>query len=832
MLCLFFAASGAGFAQFAAVKGKITDPQGAPIPYVNVYVQSQSRGAVSDEEGQYKLILAPGSNILLEITHSGYKKVRQNIFLEADEILELNFSLEYNEIGEVVVADDRIHDGNMKPIPLKGIKVNPSVQQGIESMLVSGMGVRINNELSSNYSVRGGSYDENLVYVNGIQVYRPFLARSGEQEGLSFPNPDMVQTINFSAGGFDARYGDKMSSVLDIQYKKPTEFEGAVSASLLGGAATIGTASKKQKFTQITGFRYQTNQYLLGSLDTQGDYQPNFADLQSYWTYDLNSKWELSFLGNYSRNDYRFVPQTRQTQFGSINEALRFTVYFEGEERVSYETWFGALSANFQSDNNTLLKFTGSAYRTLEEEHFDVMGQYFLDELERDFGNDQFADVVRNRGIGTYLNHARNSLNATVYSVSHKGYKQIDNKYLEWGLTYNHEIIEDNIREWELIDSAGYSVPIQPLDQIVLQEFIHSRNNLGTDRASAFVQNRWDWLSDNETVWSATFGVRGSYWSYTDEALVSPRASIAFQPKWEKKINDSTTVTRNVIFRFSTGYYYQPPFYREFRRLDGSLNPDIRAQRAIHFVLGSEVNFSLWQRPFKFLAEAYYKKLDFLVPYEIDNMRLRYYAENNATGYAAGLDLKIHGEFVKGMESWANLSFLKTEEDILDDYYYDYFNAAGEEIIAGYTADAVAVDSVQHEPGYIPRPTDQLVYFNMFFQDEMPSWPQYKVHVNFIFGTGLPFGPPSYERYKDINRFRAYKRMDIGFSRDFIDKDKTYKGLFAHLNSAVVSLEVWNLLGISNTHSYTWIKESGGRLYGIPNYLTSRRINLKLAVTF
>lgn len=815
----------------AIVSGTIEDAKGYPVEYASVYVSAQGEGDVTDADGKFSLELNPIDTVRVEVSHTAFEHQSKTISLESGESRELNFTMVFREIEGVEIKARRDRKAIMKPVPIKDLKINPSVQQGIESVLTSQLGVSSNNELSSNYSVRGGSYAENLVYVNDIEVYRPFLARSGEQEGLSFPNPDMVGSISFSAGGFEARYGDKMSSVLDIHYKKPDRFGGSVSASLLGGSVALESASKDRKFTQISGFRYQTNQYILGSLDTEGDYQPNFTDLQTYWTYKLNKKWELAFLGNYSRNKYKFVPQTRETQFGSINEALRFTVFFEGQEITSYETLFGAVSTEYKPDVDTRLKFTASAFQTSENETFDVLGQYFLDELERDLGDDDFGDVVRNRGIGSFLDHARNRIDATVFNLQHRGFKSINNKYLQWGLTWRAENVTDHLSEWNYIDSAGYSVPINPPNQIVLQDVIKGSNSIQSNRLMGYVQNRWNWLLDNEDEVTSTLGIRANYWDYNGQTVISPRGSIAWKPRWTKQINDSTTLTRDVVFRFSTGYYYQPPFYRELKRLDGSINPEVRAQRAIHFVLGADINFQLWNRPFIFITEAYYKALSDLVPYEIDNVRLIYYGENDSKGYATGLDLKIHGEFIPGIESWANLSFLKTEEDILDDYYYNYYNSDGELIYPGFTANNTAVDSSKVTPGYIPRPNDQLVYFSMFFQDEMPNFPKFKVHLSVLFGTGLPFGPPGFERYKDIERYPAYRRVDIGFSYDLLPKIPG-KGIFGKFESAQISLEVWNLLDINNTISYTWIKENSGRQYGIPNYLTSRRLNLKLALSF
>ncbi len=822
-----------GLAQNKAVlTGKLTDDRGKPIEYGNVYVRKQGAGTFTDAKGNYSLELRAGENIIVEASHTSFSKKSQTISLVPDEEATLNFKLELIQLEGVEILEDRSRKSAMQSVPIKDIKINPTVQQGIESVLTSQLGVQVSNELSSVYSVRGGSYAENLVYVNDIEVYRPFLARSGEQEGLSFPNPDMVGSIYFSAGGFEPRYGDRMSSVLDIRYKKPKSFGGSFSASLLGGSLSLESTSKNQKLTQITGVRYFTNQYILGSLDTQGDYQPDFTDVQSYWTYKINKRWEAAFLGNYSSNNYRFVPGTRETQFGSFNEALRFSVFFDGQEVTSFETFFGAVSLENRPNESTQLKFIASAFRTIEEENFSIFGQFRLDELERDLGSDEFGNVVRNRGIGTFLQNARNSIDATVLNFQHRGYKTIDNKFLQWGASVRFDNITDRLNEWQYIDSAGYATPINPLDEIRVNDPVKGGNNIVSHRVMAYFQNSWDLLLNNEAELTATVGVRAHHWSFNGETTISPRGTLAYKPKWQKVVNDSTVLNRDVVFRFSSGYYHQPAFYRELRGINGDINFQNRAQQAIHFVLGADVNFRMWERDFKFITEAYYKHLSNLVPFQIDNIRLRYFGDQLSNGFATGLDMKVHGEFVRGIESWFNLSFLSTQEDIVGDSYLRLFNDEGAEIVPGFTANNTAVDTITVFPGNIPRPNDQRVFFNMFFQDEMPSLPSFKVHLSVIFGTGLPFGPPNFQRWQQTERYRAYRRVDIGFSKDLKSAKNPDKGLFGKFESAFISVEVWNLFDINNTISYTFVRESGGRQYGVPNFLTARRLNVKLAVSF
>jgi len=696
--------------------------------------------------------------------------------------------------------------------------------------------VSSNNELSSQYSVRGGNFDENLVYVDDVQIYRPFLVRSGQQEGLSFINSDMVSSILFSAGGFDAKYGDKLSSVLDIKYRVPREFAGTVSASLLGASLHLEGVTEGYRLSYQIGIRRKSTRYLLNSLNTEGDYRPSFTDFQAHLTYDLTPKTELSFIGNYARNNYLFVPQNRETQFGTVNEALKLTIYFDGNELDAYETFQGAFTTTVNPNDDLKLKFIAAGFRSLESETFDIQGQYFLDELEKDIGKAEFGEAKLNRGVGTYLTHARNYLDATVLSFAQKGFFTLERSFLQWGAKVQHEEIRDELSEWNMIDSAGFSIPkttdsigyvspnLQPTQSLEILDVLKTKIGINSNRVMGFVQNNWNWSSEDSVDYTFNAGVRFNYWDFNDQFLVSPRASFSWDPNWKK----------DVIFRAAVGVYHQPPFYRELRDLNGVINPDLKAQQSIHFVLGSDYLFKAWKRQFKLVTEIYYKDLKNLVPYEIDNVRIRYYANNNAKGYATGLDLKVNGEFVKGVDSWISMSVMQTREDIIDDFYYKYQNQSGETIIIGYTADQVVTDSTRFEPGFIPRPTDQRVTFNMFFQDYLPKNPDFKMHLNMVYGTGIPFGPPSFERYKDTLRIPDYRRVDIGFSAQLIrpDSELKQKNPLRHLKSMWISLEVFNLLGINNTISYLWIKDVTNRQYAVPNFLTFRLINVKLVTKF
>ncbi|NTV84284.1 MAG: TonB-dependent receptor, partial [Bacteroidales bacterium] len=652
--------------------------------------------------------------VTVDFSFIGYKSKRFQITLKPGEKKELNVVLmmSFTELKGVEIKDDQVRSYNYVRLDPKEVKLIPTLSGGIEAMLKTLPGVSSTNELSSQYSVRGGNYDENLVYVNGIEIYRPFLIRSGQQEGLSFINSTLVSGIVFSAGGWDAKYGDKMSSVLDITYRKPDSAAASVMLSLLGAQAHVEGVNKSKKLTFLTGARYKTNQYILKGLETEGSYKPNFIDVQGVVTYDLNKKVQLSALGYYSRNSYLLEPESRQTNFGTIQEAYRLTIYFDGQEVDQYRMYLGAFTVDYKPRPELMMKFIFSGFNTRESETFDVRGQYWIGKLENAFGDEEFGNVTEVQGVGTFMDHARNYLDAGVINTEYKGSYLYNKSFLNWGFKYQHENIDDHLSEWELIDSAGFSMPNPPVNiggitdpkqPLELEYAVRTSTTLSTNRLMGHVQNTWDLLGEGRDL-SVTAGIRFHYWDYNGQFLLSPRASIAYKPLWE----------RDVVFRFATGYYYQPPFYKELRDLEGNLNPDIRAQKSIHFVAGTDINFLAWGRPFKFTTEVYYKYLDDLIPYIVDNVRIRYLAENIAHGYATGIDFKINGEFIKNTESWMSLSFLKTMQDIEDDYYYDYYNESGERIIKGYTLDQTPVDSVRHEPGFIPRPSDQRVSFAVF----------------------------------------------------------------------------------------------------------------------
>lgn len=819
------------------LRGTVRDSLGNTLPAANVVFVGTTRGVVSDDRGRYEIAIPADSSVSIRWSYTGLIPQEKEIRLAAGEQRTLNIALRLITLGTTTIEGTRRQrEEGLEPIDPRYTRFNPSVQGGVEALLSGQLGVASRNELSAGYNVRGGNFDENLVYVNDIEVYRPFLARAGQQEGLSFPNPDMIERIQFSPGGFEARYGDKMSSVLDIQYKRPKTFAGSAMASLLGGAIHLENTMLNKRLRQVSGFRYRTNTLILNGLDTKGQYRPKYTDLQTYWTYDLTDKIELGFLGLYSSNRYGVVPEDRETEYGSFNQALRFTAFFEGQEVTRFETLFGALSANVQASKNTRLKFTASAFNTVESERFDVLSEYFLDELERDPASSQYGEVKQNLGIGRSLKHARNDLDATVITFAHKGYMQLPHSYLQWGADVRSEVINDKLSEWTVIDSADFSIPLNSGEDLELNYALKSRLNLESIRASAYVQNAWRWDRGGDRWWTLIAGVRAQHWTYNGQTVTSPRARLTYHPGWKTVVpsgDSTTTVDRDFSFWFATGLYYQPPFYREVRRLDGTLNPDIQAQRSIHFVLGMDRRFTIWERPFKFTTEAYYKDLSNIIPYELDNVRIRYYGANLAKGFATGVDFKLNGEFIEGIESWVGASVMSIQEDLYNDSYTKRYNAAGELIVPGFTFDKVATDSIVVQPGWIPRPTDQRVNVAFFFQDEMPNVPTLKVHLNVNFGTGVPFGPPSANRYADTLRTTLYRRVDIGFSKQLLGaKGQEKNGFLGSINNMWVSFEVFNLLNINNTITHTWIQSVDGREYSIPDYLTPRRYNLKLIAWF
>jgi len=828
-----------------------------------------SRQTQTDAQGYYDFAnIQKGQIIEIHYFYQGTELSISTVINNNNSLQELPdqvFKIQDNQ--GVVVRQEGQNPFEIEPLPqlnLKGIV-------GLERTLTLTTAATSNNELTSNYNVRGGNYDENLVYVNGFQVFRPFLTRSGQQEGMSFIHSSLVEDVRFSAGGFAANYGDRLSSVLDITYKTPDEFHASAMASLLGIEAHV-EESINQRFNFLVGARYRSNGYFLNSLPTKGAYNPVFADAQVLTNYQLNENWTWSFLGHFSTNAYRFAPQTAQSDFGTANEAYRLMIYFEGQENSNFQTLMGGTSLKY-AKNKTKLDFYASAFQSDEREYFDILGQYYINELETDPSKEAYGDSIATLGVGGFLNHARNRLNAQIYSIYHNGSYLIRDAYLDenktkkrynqlaWGAQFQSDHFNDILSEWRLIDSSGYSLPQTEPNQIILYETIKGNLELHSWRANAYAQwsNSWTKVNRHKAVsgqfkadgtkhsWADTLdvstqkfnfqlGLRGGYTHINQEPYLTPRLSFSYAPAaymWQ----NGSAVRRGLLFKLSTGLYYQPPFYREFRTFDGQLALGVQAQKSFHLVAGTEFLFQMWgrQTPFKFNSELYYKYLWDVNPYEIENVRTRYYATNNAVGYAYGLDINVHGEFVEGIQSFFKLGLLSTKEDIIADQYTNYYNAAGERIIFGYSQDQTVVDSAVIFPGFIPRPTDQWLTFGALVQDQMPGYEAFKVQMGLQYGSRLPYGPPDFTRYKDTLRMRAYFRVDLGLSYDLLHnrtEAKIGKKGWQELDQALISLEIFNVLGVNNVLSKQWIQDVQGKFYSVPNYLTQRLFNLKFSLAF
>jgi len=762
-----------------------------PLPFVNMAIKGTSAGTTTDKNGRFELKVPSGIPVVVLFSCVGYLADSVSLTLQSGEEKKISLTMapSSTELESIEIRDQQLRTNTFTRLNPKVMTYIPTINASVEDLIKTMPGVSSRNELSSQYSVRGGNYDENLVFVNDIEIYRPFLVRSGQQEGQSFLNPDLVSGISFSAGGFDAKYGDKMSSVLDIKYKKPTAFAGSFDISLLGASAHVeGTFAKR--FSYLLGVRYKTTTYLLKSLDTKGNYKPRFLDIQGILNYEINHKWELSFLGAYIDNSYKLIPETRETSFGTLDEAYKIKIYFDGQEVDTYQNWLSGLTLTWKPTTNLRLKLISSAYQTYEAETYDISGEYWLGKLETFQTSGETGQVTEIMGIGAYLQHARNYLDGTVFNVEHRGSWEHTNGSLLWGVKYQHSFFKYNVNEWELQDSAGYSLPYIQSD-LTLTNVIMSNSTVNTNLYSAFIQDTWLFKTTPGEL-SLTAGLRSYYYDYNNKISVNPRINLSFKPYWKQEM----------VFRLATGYYSQPPTFREMTDLQGNFVPDLKSQTAIHVVAGSDLYFKAWGRPFKFVTEVYYKYIQNLIPYQIDNMKIRYYGTNDAHGYATGIDFRVNGEFVKGAESWASLSIMKTEQ------YY--------------------------QGSWIPRPTDQRLNLAIFFQDYIPNFPTWKVNLTLIYGTGLPFGPPNSPLKDQIYRIPPYRRVDVGLSKQLIGEQTSFssKNPLRVFKSMWISLEIFNLLQISNTISYQWITDVTGQEYAVPNYLTPRLFNLKLVAQF
>ena len=782
-----FTALATASAQKVTIKGTVTDYKDTPIEVAGVHIEGQAAGTFTDLKGRYIFTCNSSDSLVVVYSMLGYQTRKKVLHNPTDTvILNVKLPVSENTLEGVEIVDEQRQMGGTAQIKTPGkMRLMPDASgNGVESIIATQAGVSSHNEMSSQYNVRGGNFDENSVYVNGIEIYRPLLIRAGQQEGLSFLNPDMVGSIAFSTGGFEAKYGDKMASVLDISYRKPREFESSVAASLLGASAYVGAGNSKISFSN--SLRYKTNSYLLGSLDTKGEYDPNFLDYQAFLDWRITPHLNASFIGNISRNRYNFTPSDRTTTFGTMEDVKEFKVYFGGWEHDLFRTTFGSASLNYSPNEYNQVSLIASTFSTREEETFDIMGQYWIDDVNSE----------ENIAVGSYMQHARNYLDADVQTVALRGMHFIKSHDLQWGVEWKGEHIKENQREWEMRDSAGYNLP-HGSENLEMIYSLRSNTSTSSNRVSAYLQDTYKFNSTLGTM-SLNVGARISYWDWNKECIVSPRASLGLIPKFNE----------NLTLRFATGIYYQAPFYREFRDTINSggiatvqLNKNIKSPRSTHFVLGSDYLFKMAGRPFKFTAEAYYKKLDNIIPYNVDNVRIVYYGENCAKGYATGIDLKLFGEFVPGTDSWLTFSLMETKEKINN----------GE---------------------WLPRPTDQKFNMSIYFTDYFPGTDKWKMNLRGVYADGLPFGPPYSGREKHIFRAPAYKRVDIGMSYRLLDNEekRMRNGIYRYIKNIWLGADALNLLDINNVNSYYWVSDVYNQSYAVPNYLTSRQLNVKILV--
>ncbi len=795
----------------AILKGKVTDENHQAIELATVAVRGLSGGTKTDKDGNFKLNIPADKNIQIAFSAVNYETKFITKRLLEGEVSSITITLKSStkvlKVTTIVNNKKRNQAGNVA-INNKMADYSPNIVGGIEGLLK--VFLSNSNELTSQYNVRGGNFDENLVYINDFEVYRPFLVRSGQQEGLSIINSDLVGSVNFSTGGFQAKYGDKMSSVLDITYKRPKEFAGSVNLSMLGLAAHIEGIGIKNRLSYMIGLRQKSNQYLLQAQQTKGVYNPSFTDVQTFINYQFNTDWQIDVFGNYARNRFDFQPESTTQSFGLINKAFQLQTYYEGGETDKFDSRYGGISATFTPNDNTSLKLIASGFQTNESETYDIQGEYLLGEIETDLGKDNFGEVKYALGTRLIHNYARNYLHVNVANIGLKGSHDVKRHFIQWGLNTEMINISDKLNEWERRDSAAFTQPANDT-AILMSKRYKSSEDFIYNRFNGFIQDNIAFDSNSLVV---TGGVRFNYNMLNNEFLVSPRLQLSWKPRWK----------RDIIFRTATGVYSQPPFYREMRDINGNVNLKLKAQKSYHVVAGLDYNFKAFgNRPFKFTSELYYKYLWDLVPYEYDNVRIRYFGKNMATGYAYGIEGRLYGDIVKDAESWISLGIMKTAEDIKDDIGIIKSRVTGE-------------DSTTVSPGYIPRPTDSRMSFGLFFSDYLPGNQNFKLFLNGLYSTGLPFGPPDQNRYGDTLRIPSYKRVDIGFSTLLLDgarKDRPRYSFFRNVKSMWMSLEVFNLLGIQNTLSYLWIQDqSSGRTYAVPNRLTRRLLNVKLVTSF
>lgn len=781
-LCAFVSAQ----AQTFTLSGRVIDENNDPVEFASVSCPKQGKMTMTSLKGDYSLQLQSADSVEIRFSMVGYKtKVRTLRRPRGKQTMQVVLHSSDNALSEVTITGKRIETGQTQELSKEHLKSMPSTTgNAVEEMIQSQAGVSTHSELSSQYNVRGGSFDENSVYINNVEIFRPFLVRSGQQEGISVINPDMVEKIGFSTGGYEARYGDKMSSALNIEYRRPKRFEASATASMLGASAFVGMSNKK--FSWSNGLRYKTTKYLLGSMDTKGEYQPTFIDYQTYLTYSPNKRWDIKFLGNISDNHYNFTPEDRETNFGTMENVKAFKVYFDGQEKDVFRTFFGSLGITRKFNENTSLSLIASAFNTREQEKYDIQGQYWLTQTE----------TSENLGVGTYFQHTRNYLKAHVESAKLLFKTKQKKHNIEAAFTYKWEHIEENSVEYEMRDSSKYSIPHTGKDLYMIYS-MRAKNTLTANRVEAYAQDTYRFTgSEGKTLYTLNYGLRLAYWSFTKETILSPRLSLGIIPAFNE----------NITMRFATGLYYQAPFFKEIRDTTttngityASLNRKAKSQRSIHFITGFDYRFKMNNRPFKFTAEAYYKALGNLVPYSVNNVKVVYYGDNMCSGHAAGLDLKLFGEFVPGTDSWVSLSLMNT--------------------------------SMKLNGKSIPLPTDQRYAVNLFFTDYFPGTTRWKMSLKLALADGLPFSAPHRELESNVFRAPAYKRADVGLNYRIIDNSDRHKKRNP-IRNLWVGAECLNLFGINNVNSYYWITDVTGQQYAVPNYLTGRQINVKLSVDF
>lgn len=798
----------------ATVSGVVVDEEENPLSGVSVLILGRQSGISTNDSGYFRLSVPADRAFGIEFSFTGYRTEQRNFLLSDGESETVRIRMIRGEklLGEVVVRDqrDRRETGLIRLNPKSVINL-PSVTTGVESLIKVFVGS--NNELTSQYSVRGGSYDENLIYVNDFEVFRPYLVRNGQQEGLSFINPELVSNINFYNGGFQARYGDKMSSVLDIQYRQPRRFGGSAYVGLLEQGLHLEGASSDQRLGFLIGARNRSNRNLLSRQETQGNYVPSSSDIQGLMSYRLNDRWQVELFGNYSRSRFSLNPEfsqlTSSVYSPYFTANLGLDIYFAGQERDEYQTNMLGLSIINQVHNKLRLKWMASRFENDEQENIDIQGAYLFGDREFDKSNPAFGLIVNPLGAGVFHQYARNTLNIQNWNLAHRGYLDKERHHIQWGLSYDRTIIRDKLYEWEFQDSAGYNIPFNP-NMLQLSKLIRSNADLNVDKFSAFVQDNWR-LGDSAHRITLSSGLRVHYNTLNEQLLVSPRLTASWQPNWK----------RDIIFRAALGAYHQPSFYREIRRYDGTINEQIKAQQSAQAVLGFDYSFTGFGRPMRWTTEAYYKQMWDVIPYDIDNVRMRYYGENNAKAYAMGLEMRLHGELVKDAESWISLGLMNTRENIKGDAYQEYtlddFNQP--------------IDSMTVEKGWVRRPTDRRINFGMFFQDYLATNKNLKMYLNLLYGSNLPYNIPNNVKYRNGLEIPSYIRIDIGFSALLLDSDKSRRrsrSPFLGFDNIWASLEVFNLIDRDNTISYLLIKDFSNTTYTMPQRLTPRLINFKI----